>query len=311
MSEPAISVQNLCKQYGSVLAVDNISFDVPTGELVGFLGLNGAGKSTTMRILTTYLPATSGVAKLAGFDVMYQSLEARQNLGYLPESVPLYPEMRVIEYLDYRARLKQLERTQRRSRIDFCLEKSRIKEVRNRLLSTLSKGYRQRVGLADALLSDPKVLILDEPLTGLDPIQQEQTLQAIRELAGQHTVLFSSHHLSDVEKICDRVIIIDRGQLRFNDRLSQIHQRQPVLLLELRGDETKLTELLKSHPGVTQVERLASSGDIHQFELQTENGADLREVLAKKVIDSGAFVRRLDQRRDRLEDIFARMIIRR
>ena len=309
MTAPAISVEDLCKQYGSVLAVDHISFDVLDGELVGFLGLNGAGKSTTMRILTTFMPASSGKARVAGYDVMYQSMEVRQNLGYLPESVPLYPEMRVIEYLEYRAKLKQLERGKRKQRIEFCLERSRIKEVRNRLLGTLSKGYRQRVGLADALLSDPKVLILDEPLTGLDPIQQEQTLGAIRDLGGQHTVLFSSHHLADVEKICDRVIIIDRGKLCFNDRLSRMSQKAPVLLFELRGDATKLTATLKGCPGVTDVQAMNSHGDVHHFEVHTQDGEDLREAIAKRIFEQGGAIRRLDIRKERLEDIFSKMVL--
>jgi ABC-2 type transport system ATP-binding protein len=309
MSGPAISVQDLCKQYGSVLAVDHISFDVLEGELVGFLGLNGAGKSTTMRILTTFMPASSGLAQVAGYDVMYQSMEVRQNLGYLPESVPLYPEMRVIEYLEYRAKLKQIERSKRKQRIEYSLERSRIKEVRNRLLGTLSKGYRQRVGLADALLADPKVLILDEPLTGLDPIQQEQTLGAIRELGGQHTVLFSSHHLADVEKICDRVIIIDRGKLCFNDRLSRMSQRAPVLLFELRGEGKKLKNTLENCPGVLTVQEMSSTGDLHQYEVHTQDGEDLREVIAKQIFEQGGSIRRLDIRRERLEDVFAKMVL--
>jgi len=309
MSGPAISVQDLCKQYGSVLAVDHISFDVLEGELVGFLGLNGAGKSTTMRILTTFMPASSGLAQVAGFDVMYQSMEVRQNLGYLPESVPLYPEMRVIEYLEYRAKLKQIDRTKRKQRIEYSLERSRIKEVRNRLLGTLSKGYRQRVGLADALLADPKVLILDEPLTGLDPIQQEQTLGAIRDLGGQHTVLFSSHHLADVEKICDRVIIIDRGKLCFNDRLSRLSKRAPVLLFELRGEGKKLKNTLENCPGVLTVQEMSSSGDLHQYEVHTQDGEDLREVIAKQIFEQGGSIRRLDIRRERLEDVFSKMVL--
>src|SRR6476659_1279119 len=172
MSEHAIRVDNLVKKYGPVLAVDHINFQVAPGELVGFLGPNGAGKTTTMRVLTTFLPATSGVATVCGHDVMNDSMKVRENIGYLPESVPLYPEMRVEEYLTYRAKLKNVDRSVRRSLVEKCLEKCRVKEVRRRLLGTLSKGYRQRVGLADTLLGDPQVLILDEPLSGLDPVQQ-------------------------------------------------------------------------------------------------------------------------------------------
>src|SRR5436190_17952910 len=206
-----IQVDNVTKLFGPVLAVDQVTFNISEGEIVGFLGPNGAGKTTTLRILTSFLPATYGVATIAGHDVMTDSMAARRHIGYLPESVPLYPEMRVEEYLAYRAKLKGVDRTARAVRIDYCLDRCRIKEVRRRLLGTLSKGYRQRVGLADTLLADPPVLILDEPLSGLDPVQQEETLASIRALGGQHTVLFSTHHLPDVEKVCNRVIIINQG----------------------------------------------------------------------------------------------------
>ncbi|MFQ3594240.1 MAG: ATP-binding cassette domain-containing protein, partial [Gemmataceae bacterium] len=171
-----IHVENLTKTYGVVNAVDDVSFEVEKNEVVGLLGNNGAGKTTLMRILTTYLPATSGIAKVDGFDVMTQSMEVRQRIGYLPESIPLYPEMRVSEYLDYRAKLKGVHRHERRRRIDYCLDVCRIRQVASRLLGTLSKGYRQRVGLADALIGDPKLLILDEPTDGLDPGQKQETL---------------------------------------------------------------------------------------------------------------------------------------
>ncbi len=209
-----IQVEKLTKYFGAVLAVDNVSFQVDQGEVVGFLGLNGAGKSTTMRILTTYLPATSGVAKVAGFDVMTQSLEVRRRIGYLPESVPLYSEMRVDEYLGYRAKLKGVPRKERPGRLDYCLDRCRLREVRWRLLGTLSRGYRQRVGLADAIIHDPPILILDEPTAGLDPIQIRETLAFIKELGESHTVLLSTHILPEVEAICERAIIIDRGRIR-------------------------------------------------------------------------------------------------
>src|SRR5687767_13151860 len=220
MTDHAIRVENLVKKYGPVIAVDHIHFQVAPGELVGFLGPNGAGKTTTMRILTTFVPATSGVATVYGFDVMNDSMKVRENIGDLPESVPLYPEMRVEEYLTYRAKLKNVDRSVRRARVEQCLEKCRVKEVRRRLLGTLSKGYRQRVGLADALVADPKVLILDEPTSGLDPIQIRETLNTIKALAGTHTVLLSTHILNEVEAICDRVIIINRGTLRSDGQLS-------------------------------------------------------------------------------------------
>ena len=311
MTQPAIQVRDLCKQYGPVLAVDNVSFSIPPGELVGFLGQNGAGKTTTMRILTTFMPASSGYAEVAGFDVMYQSEQVRRHLGYLPESVPLYPEMRVEEYLEYRARLKQVDRGVRTRRIEYCLERCRIREVRRRLLATLSKGYRQRVGLADAMLAEPAVLILDEPLSGLDPVQQEETLAAIRGLRGKHTVLFSTHHLPDVEKVCDRVIIIDRGRVRFDDKLANVRTSDPVLVLEVRGPADDVLGFLQKQPGVTAATRTAADDGIIGFEVETAGGEDLREPLAKALHGKGWGVRRLEQRREKLEDVFMKVAFQR
>src|SRR6516225_9710594 len=206
-----ISVDRLTKYFGPILAVDHVTFEVAQGEIVGLLGLNGAGKTTTMRILTTYLPATSGIARMAGFDVRTESLQVRQRIGYLPENVPLYTEMRVEEYLTFRAKLRGLRRQERQERLDYCLERCRIREVRRRLIGTLSKGYRQRVGLADTLVHDPAILILDEPTSGLDPLQRNETLHTIKALAEQHTVILSTHILSEVEQVCERVIIIKSG----------------------------------------------------------------------------------------------------
>src|SRR5438309_4666151 len=229
-----ISVDKLTKYFGPVLAVDRISFQVDKGEIVGFLGPNGAGKTTTMRILTTYLPATSGIAKVAGYDVMTQSLGVRRNIGYLPESVPLYPEMRVDEYIMFRAKLKGVGRKERLSRVEYCLDRCRLKEVRRRLIGTLSKGYRQRVGLADAMVHDPAILLLDEPTSGLDPMQIRETLALIKELGANHTVLLSTHILPEVEAICERVIIINGGRVGFSRTLADI-ESQAVILLETRG----------------------------------------------------------------------------
>ena len=311
MTQPAIQVRNLTKLYGPVVAVDDISFDVATGELVGFLGQNGAGKTTTMRILTTFMPASSGYAQVAGFDVMYQSMDVRKHLGYLQESVPLYPEMRVEEYLLFRAKLKQVDRTARTRRIETCLDTCRIREVRKRLLGTLSKGYRQRVGLADAMLADPPVLILDEPLTGLDPVQQEETLGAIKNLGGRHTVLFSSHHLPDVEKVCDRVVIIDRGRIRFDDKLSTIRAMAPVVVVEVRGPNDQVRDFLKHQPGVDGVDQTFADDGVCAFDVRTTHGHDLREQLAKKLVEKGWGVRRLELRRAKLEEVYMKAVFRR
>jgi ABC-2 type transport system ATP-binding protein len=310
MTVPAINVKNLTKSYGPVLAVDDVSFQVQPGELVGFLGPNGAGKSTCMRILTTFLPASSGYAWLAGFDVMYQSMEVRKRIGYLPESVPLYTEMRVGEYLAYRARLKGVERTGRTKRIDYCIEKCRVKEVRNRLLGTLSKGYRQRVGLADAMLADPPILILDEPTTGLDPVQIGETLNTIRELGGRRTVLLSTHILTEVEKVCERVIIINKGRIRFDDTLKSIAAREPTLVVEVRGPAEAVTRFLQDQPDVQSVRVAGHDGDLTTYEIKSRDRKDLREELATRLAGRHWPIRRLDLRRESLEDLFSAVVLR-
>jgi ABC-2 type transport system ATP-binding protein len=307
MTTPAIEVADLSKYYGPVAAVDHVSFAVAAGELVGFLGLNGAGKTTTLRILTTFMPASSGTARVAGFDVMYESMEVRQRLGYLPESVPLYPEMRVDEYLTARAKLKQVDRTVRTARIDHCLAKCRIKEVRKRLIGTLSKGYRQRVGLADALLSDPAVLLLDEPLSGLDPVQQEETLNTIKGLGGQHTVLFSSHQLSDVEKVCDRVIIIHRGRIGFDDHLSTFATRTVTVQVEVKANADDAAKLFGQLPGVDRAFGTAGGDGWAAVSVESQPSKDLREAVARKAFEKGWGVRRLELRRERLEDTFMKV----
>jgi ABC-2 type transport system ATP-binding protein len=309
MATPAIDVQNLSKSYGPVLAVDDVSFQVRPGELVGFLGPNGAGKSTCMRILTTWLPASSGYARIAGYDVMYQSMDVRRRVGYLPESVPLYPEMQVAEYLSYRARLKGVDRRGRTARIDYCLDKCRIKEVRRRLLGTLSKGYRQRVGLADAMLADPPILILDEPTSGLDPVQIAETLNTIKELGGGHTVLLSTHILSEVEKVCERVIIINKGRIKFDDTMRAIEGREPTLVVEVRGPAAAVEGFLREQPEVAAV-AARPGGELTTFELKTRDRKDVREELARRLLGKGWGVRRLDLRRESLENLFSAVVLR-
>ncbi|MCI0705793.1 MAG: ABC transporter ATP-binding protein [Planctomycetia bacterium] len=309
--QPAIKVQNLTKNYGPIVAVNDISFEVQPGELVGFLGPNGAGKSTCMRILTTWLPASSGYAWLNGFDVMYESMEVRQRIGYLPESVPLYTEMRVREYLAYRARLKGVERSVRTPRIGYCVEKCRIKEVQNRLLGTLSKGYRQRVGLADTLLADPPILILDEPTSGLDPVQINETLDTIKELSGKHTVLLSTHIMTEVEKICERVIIIDKGRIKLDETMKAIEAREPTYVIEVRGPAETITKFLREQPELISVEARPVGGDLTGFEVKTRDNKDHRESLASRVMGKGWAIRRLEVRKVSLEALFTDVVLRR
>jgi ABC-2 type transport system ATP-binding protein len=305
-----IQVENLTKYFGPVLAVHEITFGVSQGEIVGFLGPNGAGKTTTMRILTTYLPATSGVARVAGHDVMAGSMEVRRNIGYLPESVPLYPEMRVEEYLTYRAKLKGVDRKQRQKRIDYCLDRCRIREVRRRLINTLSKGYRQRVGLADAMVHDPLILILDEPTTGLDPLQIRETLNLIRELGEKHTILLSTHILSEVEAVCERVIIINAGRIGLDKKLSELATDEAVIVLEVRGPAEQVGNVLRTTEGVSQVALQPIGDGLAGFEIRTHQHKDLREAISQRVSKNGWTIRRLDLRRRTLEDHFVDVVMR-
>lgn len=306
-----IHVERLCKYYGPVKAVDGISFDVAQGEIVGVLGPNGAGKSTTLRILTSYLAATSGSATVACFDVMTQSEDVRRQIGYLPQSVPIYPEMRVDEYLQYRAKLKGVVRGTRASRIDYCLDRCRCREVRRRLVGTLSNGYRQRVGLADALLHDPPILILDEPTAGLDPIQIRETLNTIRNLAGHHTVLLSTHILSEVEEVCARVIIISQGRIGLDARLADLGDDASVLHLEARGPAQEISAALKAIDGADHVKHHPVGDGVTGFEIKVQRGKDIREAVYHAIAkNSNWSLRKLDQRRRRLEDHFADVVLR-
>jgi ABC-2 type transport system ATP-binding protein len=305
-----IQVDNLTKFFGPVLAVDHINFQVARGEIVGFLGPNGAGKTTTMRILTTYLPATSGVATVAGFDVMTQSMDVRRNIGYLPESVPLYPEMRVEEYLSYRAKLKSVPRNDRQQRLDYCLDRCRIREVRRRLIGTLSKGYRQRVGLADVLIHDPAILILDEPTAGLDPLQIRETLNLIRELGEQHTILLSTHILTEVEVVCQRVIIISGGRIGLDRNLAELAAGEAIIVLEARGPVEQVSSVLKTTDGVGQVTSQPLGDGLVGYEIRTRHDQDLREAISQRLAKNGWPIRRLDLRRRKLEDHFIQVVMR-
>jgi ABC-2 type transport system ATP-binding protein len=305
-----IQVDNVTKYFGPVMAVERVSFQVSKGEIVGFLGLNGAGKTTTMRILTTYLPATSGIARVAGFDVMNQSMDVRRNIGYLPESVPLYQEMRVDEYLDYRAKLKGVDRKQRQQRVEYCLDRCRVREVRRRLIGTLSKGYRQRVGLADSMVHNPPILIMDEPTVGLDPLQIEQTLNLIKELGQEHTIMFSTHILSEVSAICERVIIIQRGRITVDKKLADVAADKSIIMIEIRGPVEQVTNVLRATDGVAEVTLEAAGDDLNGFEIRTHENKDLREAIFERVVKNGWTIRRLDIRRPSLKDLFVNTVMR-
>ncbi|HEV3238066.1 MAG TPA: ATP-binding cassette domain-containing protein [Gemmataceae bacterium] len=302
-----IEVDKLTKYFGPVLAVDHVSFKIDKGEIIGLLGLNGAGKTTTMRILTTFLPATTGTAKVAGFDVRTESLEVRRNIGYLPESVPLYSEMRVEEYLHYRARLKGVPRQGRQQRIEFCLDRCRIRQVARRLIGTLSKGYRQRVGLADAMVHDPPILIMDEPTVGLDPLQIRETLALIRELGEKRTILLSTHILPEIEAVCGRVIVIHRGRVS-SDVLLRDLISVGTIVLEVAGPADQVTNVLNTTDGVDHVTTERHGDKVARYEIRVKDNKDLRESIAQRITRNGWTIRQLDLRRRKVEEHFLEIV---
>lgn len=308
-----ISVSELTKVYGQTVAVDRITFEVPEGQIVGFLGPNGAGKSTTLRMLACYLPPTSGGAKIAGYDIFHESDKVREKLGYLPENCPLYTEMKVEEYLDFRGRLRGMPRPERRKRIDYVVERCWLGPVRNRTISHLSKGYRQRVGLADALLHNPPVLILDEPTIGLDPTQIRETRRLIRELGGQHTVMLSTHILPEVEAVCDRAIVIAGGRIAAAgtpEELRASRRMQARVLVECRAPAKELKSVLERVSGVKEVELLDSTGGDSQYTraaARPREGYDIREEIARTVIQHGWPLRELRLEHATLEEFFVQV----
>jgi ABC-2 type transport system ATP-binding protein len=302
-----IEVQNLTKRYGRFTAVDDVSFRVERGEILGFLGPNGAGKTTTMRILTGYMPATDGKAIVAGFDIFDQPVEAKRRIGYLPETPPLYPDMTVGEYLSFVAKIKGVPSGDRKARIKQVMERTWIAEMSGRHCSKLSKGFRQRVGLAQALIHNPDVLILDEPTAGLDPKQIIETRQLIKELAGDHTVILSTHILPEVSQTCERVVIINRGKVVAVDTPDNLTAR-------LRGSETMYVQVdsggsdagraLASIPGVTRVLESDRRDGVVGYEVDSERGQDVRRDLARAVVSNGFGLLELRPMRMSLEQVF-------
>ena len=301
-----IKVEHLTKRYAGHTAIKDLSFEVGQGEIMGFLGPNGAGKSTTMRILASFMPPTSGRASIAGFDTFRQSLQARSRLGYMPENVPLYNDMRVTEYLDYRAALKGVPHRRISERSGDVKELCGLKEVEKKLIGTLSKGYRQRVGLADALLHEPDLLILDEPTIGLDPNQIRQVRELIKNLGKQHTILLSTHILPEVEMTCSRVIIIHKGRIEACDTpenlLGQIRQAGGVMV-EARVGKDNGAEELKKIAGVREV-TVESDDDWKVYSLRVESGVDVRPEVYQLATARRWTLRELSQRRATLEDVF-------
>jgi len=303
-----IEVQDLTKAYGPVTAVDHVSFAVNEGEILGFLGPNGAGKTTTMRILTGFMPATSGTASIAGFDVFKDSLEVRRHIGYLPEVPPLYPDMTVASYLEFVLRIKGVPAADRRKRVDDALEKTSLGDKRNELIKRLSRGYKQRVGLAQALVHDPTVIILDEPTVGLDPKQIIEVRHLIKNLARTHTIILSTHILPEVSMTCDRVVIINKGKIAAvgtpQNLTAQLKGGQKIHV-DVQAPEKPLCELLAKIPGASRVEVSAPHADGHVIAtIEAAAHQDIRSQVAAKIVEKGWALYELRGVSQSLEDIF-------
>lgn len=302
-----IEVQHLTKRYGRVTAVDDVSFRVERGEILGFLGPNGAGKTTTMRVLTGYMPATEGRTLVAGFDVFEQPIEAKRRTGYLPETPPLYPEMTVREYLTFVARIKAVPPAERTRRVAAIMDRTRVSDVADRHCGKLSKGYRQRVGLAQALIHNPDVLILDEPTAGLDPKQIIETRELIKGLAGDHTIILSTHILPEVSQTCQRVVIINKGKVVAIDTPANLTSRlrgSETMYVQVDGGGTGAQTTLGEVTGVTKVTEIDRHDGLIGYEVESTRGRDVRRELARTVVNRGWGLLELRPVRMSLEDIF-------
>jgi ABC-2 type transport system ATP-binding protein len=310
-----INVRDLTKRYARTTAVDQISFEVAKGQIVGFLGPNGAGKTTTMRMLTCFMPPTSGSATVAGFDVLEKPLEVKKRIGYLPESPPLYPEMETAEYLKFVGKLKGLSGSQLSERIDYVCDRCAIADVRKKLTGKLSKGYRQRVGLAQAIIHNPDVLILDEPTAGLDPKQINETRDLIKSLAGSHTIILSTHILPEVEQTCEQVIIINRGKLVATDSVKNLQARArgaESVLVEVAGrngnlEFSSVQQKLERVAGVSRVSCKQQVDSRALFEIESQKGRLVRGDLARAVVESGWDLNELRPAAMSLEEVFLQL----
>ncbi len=304
-----IEVSNLTKRYAGNTAVSDLSFTVGRGEIVGLLGPNGAGKSTTMRILSCFLPATSGTARIAGFDVFSQADEVRRRIGYMPENNPLHQEMRVREYLKFRARLKGLSVRRSRERVDLVMQQCGLTDVQKKIIGHLSKGYRQRVGLADSLVHEPELVILDEPTIGLDPDQIRSVRQLIKDLARNHTVLISTHILPEVEMTCNRVLIMRRGKVLVSDTTENLQKKMSdgQIIAEIAAPREDLKLCWEEMAEIEHFDISPTDGEFMRCALRPVNGCDLRAKIFMAVKQRGWTMRELSRNRQSLEDIYMRI----
>ncbi|HLF20114.1 MAG TPA: ATP-binding cassette domain-containing protein [Bacteroidota bacterium] len=310
----AIAVRNLTKFYGQEKAIDDISFDVKTGEILGFLGPNGAGKTTTMKIITCYMPPTSGRVEVEGYDIFDNALEVRRKIGYLPELNPLYLDMNVIEYLDYSARLHRMNGSNLKSRLREMVDVCGLSEVRHKDIGELSKGFRQRVGLAQAMIHDPDVLILDEPTSGLDPNQIVEIRNLIKKLGRAKTVILSTHILSEVQATCDRVIIVNEGKIVADgspEKLQQDFRGTETVFIQLKANVgnvmTDVFPKLKALAQVEAVEYGGQEGPSHRFTVHTTKGSDLREQLFRQAVSEGWVLLEMSRKSTSLEEVFHKL----
>jgi len=310
-----ITVKELTKRYVRNTAVDHISFEIQKGQIVGFLGPNGAGKTTTMRMLTCFLPPTAGTATVAGFDVLEEPMEVKKRIGYLPETPPLYPEMRTVEYLEFVGSLKGLRKPELGKRVDYVCERCAVADVRDKLISKLSKGYRQRVGLAQAIIHNPDVLILDEPTAGLDPKQINETRDLIKSLAGDHTIILSTHILPEVEQTCEQVIIINKGKVIATDSVNNLQNRArgaESVILEVAGrngavDSAAIQSRLEKVSGVSKVLFKEKREARNVFEVESGKGRVVRGDLARAIVEAGWDLNELRPSAMSLEEVFLQL----
>ncbi|MCI0392377.1 MAG: ABC transporter ATP-binding protein [Acidobacteria bacterium] len=305
-----IEVEHLVKSYGQARAVNDISFKVEKGEILGFLGPNGAGKTTTMRVLTGYLPATGGTARIAGFDVFEQSMEVRKRIGYLPETPPLYPEMSVTDYLTFVARIKGLATAEIPNRVADAMRMATLTERKDELIKRLSRGFKQRVGIAQAIVHNPDVIILDEPTVGLDPNQIKEVRGLIKNLAGQHTIILSTHILPEVEMTCDRVVIINKGSIAAIDTTRNLTKQLKGgerVRLQVKGPAKNLRDSIAEIEGVRNVEVNSGDDNLVIADIESESGADLRPQIASRVVSGGFDLLELRAVNLSLEDIFMQL----
>ncbi len=302
-----IEVQNLTKEYGALKAIDNVSFSIKKGEVVGFLGPNGAGKSTTMKIITGFMAPTSGSASIAGYDVFENHIEVKKRIGYLPETPPVYSDLYVTEYLAYVARLKKVPKEKVKMLVDRAIEKTNLGSVKNRLIHHLSKGFRQRVGIAQAIVSDPEVLILDEPTVGLDPKQMAEIRDLIRELKGQHTIILSTHILPEVQAVCEKVVIISKGKIVAQDtidNLSKLEKGQGRLFVRLRKEISDLKSVIADIDEVIGVDAGASK---REWRIDFKGDDETIEKLSSKIVSKGLGLIELTPSKIDLEDVFLKL----